>query len=210
MYLCRMNRTIRFIIVILYIAIATAACIGSYIHGTRFFLYFTNLGNLYCLGLMTNELTRLIRRKPISIPLMQWEFGGLISIIVISVVYNLLLGDPTSAAYWHNWPSVGLHLLTPLLYSIYFIITRPMRKVSVGGIQCSILLPYLYIAFIYVRHYITGDNWFPYFFLDLNRIGWSGALGWVIALTTIFVLVGITFIYIAKFKAGPHKGKPLN
>lgn len=200
MYLCRMNRTTRIIIVVLYIAIATASCIGSYIYGTRFFLYFTNLGNLYCLGLMINELTRLIRRKPISIPLMQWEFGGLISIIVISVVYNLLLGDPTSAAYWHNWPSVGLHLITPLLYTAYFVITRPMRKVDVGGIQCSILLPYLYIAFIYVRHYITGDNWFPYFFLDLNRIGWSGAIGWIIALTTIFVIVGITFIYLAKLK----------
>ena len=196
-----MKRTLRIIFVALYIAIATAACIGSGIYGTRFFLYFTNLGNLYCLGLMINELRRLLQRKSISIPLMQWEFGGLISIIVISAVYNLLLGDPTTPAYWSNWPSVGLHLVTPILYTLYFIATRPMRKVSVGGIQCSILLPYLYIAFICVRHYITGDNWFPYFFLDLNRIGWSGALGWIIALTTVFVVVGITFIYLGKRRA---------
>ena len=195
-----MKRTIRIIFVILYIAVATASCIGAAAHGTRFFLYFTNLGNLYCLGLMINELTRLIRHKSISTSLMQWEFGGFISIIVISVVYNLLLGDPTEKSYWTNWPSVGLHLATPLLYTLYFIATRPMRKVSVGGIQCSILLPYLYIAFIYVRHYITGDNWFPYFFLDLNRIGWAGALGWIIALTATFVLVGLAFIYLGRKK----------
>ena len=193
-----MSRTFRFATVILYILVATYGCYGSWLHGTRFFLYFTNLGNLYCLGLMVNELVRLIRRRPISLPLMQWEFGGLISILVIGVVYNLLLGDPTSLAYWANKPSVCLHLITPILYAAYFFATRPVRKVAAGGIQCSILLPYLYIAFIYMRHLITGDQWFPYFFLDINRIGWIGAFCWVIALTIIFVLTGIIFIYLGK------------
>ena len=193
-----MSRTLRFIVVILYIAVATYGCFSSWLYGTRFFLYFTNLGNLYCLALMVNELVRLIRRKSLSLPLLQWEFGGLISILVIGAVYNLLLGDPTSAAYWTNKPSVCLHLITPILYAIYFFSTRPVRKVDVGGIQCSILLPYLYIAFIYTRHLITGDQWFPYFFLDINRIGWSGALGWIIALTVVFVLTGFFFIYLGK------------
>ena len=193
-----MSRTLRFIVVILYIAVATYGCFSSWLYGTRFFLYFTNLGNLYCLALMVNELVRLIRRKSLSLPLLQWEFGGLISILVIGAVYNLLLGDPTSAAYWTNKPSVCLHLITPILYAIYFLSTRPVRKVDVGGIQCSILLPYLYIAFIYTRHLITGDQWFPYFFLDINRIGWSGALGWIIALTVVFVLTGFFFIYLGK------------
>ena len=115
-----MSRTFRFITVILYILIATYGCYSSWYYGTRFFLYFTNLGNLYCLGLMINELVRLLRRKSISLPLLQWEFGGLISILVISVVYNLLLGDPTSAAYWVNKPSICLHLITPILYTLYF------------------------------------------------------------------------------------------
>ena len=194
-----MSRIFRFIAVILYIAVATYGCISSWQHyDARFFLYFTNLGNLYCLVLMVNELVRLIRRKSLSLPLLQWEFGGLISILVIGAVYNLLLGDPTSAAYWANKPSVCLHLITPILYAIYFLSTRPVRKVDVGGIQCSILLPYLYIAFIYTRHLITGDQWFPYFFLDINRIGWSGALGWIIALTVVFVLTGIIFIQLGK------------
>lgn len=193
-----MSRTFRFIIVILYILVAAYGCISSWLYGTRFFLYFTNLGNLYCLGLMINELVRLIRRKPISLPLMQWEFGGLISILVIGTVYNLLLGDPTSASYWNNKPSVCLHLITPILYTIYFVATRPMRKVTAGGIQCGILLPYLYIAFIYARHLITGDQWFPYFFLDINRIGWVGAICWIIALTAVFVLTGVIFIYLGR------------
>ena len=193
-----MSRTLRFIVVILYIAVAIYGCFSSWLYGTRFFLYFTNLGNLYCLALMVNELVRLLRRKSLSLPLLQWEFGGLISILVIGAVYNLLLGDPTSAAYWANKPSVCLHLITPILYAIYFLCTRPVRKVTVGGIQSSILLPYLYIAFIYTRHLITGDQWFPYFFLDINRIGWSGALGWIIALTVVFVLTGFFFIYLGK------------
>lgn len=196
-----MNRPLRFAIVILYIFVATYGCVSSWVYGTRFFLYFTNLGNLYCLGLMINELVRLIRRKAISLPLLQWEFAGLISILVIGAVYNLLLGDPTSASYWANKPSVCLHLITPILYALYFFSTRPVRKVAVGGIQCSILLPYLYIAFIYTRHLITGDPWFPYFFLDINRIGWLGALCWIIALTGVFVLTGVLFIYIGKRRA---------
>ena len=196
-----MNRPLRFAIVILYIFVATYGCVSSWVYGTRFFLYFTNLGNLYCLGLMINELVRLIRRKAISLPLLQWEFAGLISILVIGAVYNLLLGDLTSASYWANKPSVCLHLITPILYALYFFSTRPVRKVAVGGIQCSILLPYLYIAFIYTRHLITGDPWFPYFFLDINRIGWLGALCWIIALTGVFVLTGILFIYIGKRRA---------
>ena len=196
-----MNRPLRFAIVILYIFVATYGCVSSWVYGTRFFLYFTNLGNLYCLGLMINELVRLIRRKAISLSLLQWEFAGLISILVIGAVYNLLLGDPTSASYWANKPSVCLHLITPILYALYFFSTRPVRKVAVGGIQCSILLPYLYIAFIYTRHLITGDPWFPYFFLDINRIGWLGALCWIIALTGVFVLTGILFIYIGKRRA---------
>ena len=193
-----MKRIIRFVIVILYILVASYGCYSAWKYGSHFFLYFTNLGNLYCLGLMINELVRLVCRKSISIPLLQWEFGGLISIIVISAVYNFLLGDPTSAAYWANKPSVCLHLITPILYTLYIFATRPIRKVGAGGVQCSILLPYLYVAFIYVRHFITGDNWFPYFFLDLNRIGWQGALGWIISLTVLFVIVGFAFIYIGR------------
>ena len=193
-----MKRIIRFVIVILYILVASYGCYSAWKYGSHFFLYFTNLGNLYCLGLMINELVRLVCRKSISIPLLQWEFGGLIAIIVISAVYNFLLGDPTSAAYWANKPSVCLHLITPILYTLYIFATRPIRKVGAGGVQCSILLPYLYVAFIYVRHFITGDNWFPYFFLDLNRIGWQGALGWIISLTVLFVIVGFAFIYIGR------------
>ena len=200
-----MSRTLRFLIVILYILVASYGCICSWLYGTRFFLYFTNLGNLYCLALMVNELVRLVRRKSISLPLLQWEFGGLISILVIGVVFNLLLGDPTSAAYWANKPSVCLHLITPILYALYFFGTRPVSKVAVGGIQCSILLPYLYIAFIYTRHLITGDQWFPYFFLDINRIGWSGALCWIIALTVVFVLTGLIFIRLGKQKSKKHR-----
>ena len=197
-----MNRPLRFAIVILYILVSAYGCISSWqYYSERFLLYFTNLGNLYCLALMVNELVRLIRRKPISLPLLQWEFGGLISILVISVVYNLLLGDPTSLAYWANKPSVCLHLITPILYAIYFFTTRPVRKVTVGGIQTSILLPYLYIAFIYTRHLITGDQWFPYFFLDVNRIGWGGALCWIVALTIVFILTGFIFIHLAKRKS---------
>ena len=195
-----MKRITRFIIVILYIFVALYGCYNAWRYGSHFFRYFTNLGNLYCLALMIIELVRLIYRKSISLSLLQWEFGGLISIIVISVVYNLLLGDPTTPAYWANKPSVCLHLITPILYTLYIFTTRPIRKVNVGGIQCSILLPYLYVAFIYVRHFIVGDNWFPYFFLDVNRIGWSGAFGWVIGLTVIFVLVGSAFIYLGRKK----------
>ena len=182
----------------IFFLVASYGCYSAWKYGSHFFLYFTNLGNLYCLGLMINELVRLVCRKSISIPLLQWEFGGLISIIVISAVYNFLLGDPTSAAYWANKPSVCLHLITPILYTLYIFATRPIRKVGAGGVQCSILLPYLYVAFIYVRHFITGDNWFPYFFLDLNRIGWQGALGWIISLTVLFVIVGFAFIYIGR------------
>lgn len=196
-----MERFLRIFFTASYIVVAVSACIGSWIHGTRFFLYFTNLGNLYCLGLMLVELVRLIRRRQLSVELLQWEFGGLISIIVISVVYNLLLGDPTTAAYWENWPSVGLHLVTPILYTGYFIATRPMRKVGVGGIQCSILLPYLYIAFIFLRYYFTGDTWFPYFFLDISRIGVDGVLIWIIALTIVFVLIGFVFIYLGRLSS---------
>lgn len=196
-----MKRIVRLIVVILYIFVAAYGCYSSWANGTRFFLYLTNLGNLYCLGLMLNELIRLIRRKPISIPLMQWEFGGLIIILIIGIVYNLLLGDPTTPAYWANKPSVCLHLITPILYAIYFFATRPLRKVTIRGILCGILLPYLYIAFIYLRHFITGDQWFPYFFLDINCIGWTGAIGWIIALTVVFVSVGFIFIYLGKKKA---------
>lgn len=196
-----MKRAIRFVIVILYILVASYGCYSAWVHSNHFFLYFTNLGNLYCLSLMLIELVRLIRRKPISIPLLQWEFGGLITIIVIGVVYNLLLGDPTSASYWANKPSVCLHLITPILYPFYISLTRPLRKVGAGGIQCSVLLPYLYVAFIFVRHYVTGDNWFPYFFLDLNRIGWSGALCWIIGLTVAFVVIGLAFIYLGHRKS---------
>ena len=197
-----MSRIFRYIAVVLYILVAAYGCISSWqYYDARFFLYFTNLGNLYCLVLMVNELMRLIRRKSLSLPLLQWEFGGLISILVIGAVYNLLLGDPTSAAYWANKPSVCLHLITPILYAIYFLCTRPVRKVTVGGIQSSILLPYLYIAFIYTRHFITGDPWFPYFFLDINCIGWLGAMCWIIALTVVFVLTGIIFIYLGKRKS---------
>lgn len=193
-----MSRTLRFITVIIYIIIAIYGSYTEWMSGTRIFLYFTYLGNFYCLGMMINELVRLIRRKPISIPLIQWEFGGLISILAIGAIYNLLLDDPTTTAYWSDKPSVCMHLITPILYTFYFVTTRPMHKVTARGVQYGILIPYLYIAFIYTRHFITGDQWFPYFFLDINLIGWLRTLCWIIAFTLIFIAIGFTFIYLGK------------
>ena len=74
----------------------------------------------------------------------------------------------------------------------------------------SVIMPLIYVAYIVIRsslitHPAKGVVIYPYFFLDLGKLGWSGFLGWVGVLLAIFIALGYILYMVDKVIKGKNK-----
>lgn len=186
------------------------------------FVYYTLQSNIICavvmLMLIINNIKALRKgekwgRQEKYIVL---EFGVSIWILITCLVYNILLGSPFELEYWtkslHN---PILHLFGPVMFILDFFLFAKHGKIKNWSPMLSVVYPYFYIVYIVIRGIILGNIYngnipeefvvYPYFFLDVNELGYRGMLWWVAKLTVAFVAIGFIFLGIDKLLARKTK-----
>ena len=67
----------------------------------------------------------------------------------------------------------------------------------------------IYVAFILIRALILGNSYsgtlYPYFFLNVERLGLGGVTLWVIILVVFFVALGYILFMFVRFKTIKEK-----
>ncbi len=175
---------------------------GIYIKG--FYVYFTNLSNYLCIGIMFAELIQTVKKKENSYTsvLPTLKFMGIISILLTFFVFNFLLAKENSMQNNLSISNVLLHQVLPLLYVADWFLFYEHKKLKWYYPLLSTLIPLAYVGFIFIRAEIlnrVGYLIYPYFFLNVNNIGWGGVLGWIGILFISFVILGYVFVLIDKF-----------
>ena len=160
------------------------------------FSYFTVLTNL--LIAISLSITILLPETKIS----QFFTKAVVQssltsyIIIVCIIYNFAIRsswiEPVPKVIYNNI----LHVLTPILYLLRWIIYVPKGKLLWYDSIKSLVYPFTYLIYTLIRGELV--NWYPYFFIDLRYISYLEASINILLVITLFILFGSLLISIDK------------
>ena len=209
------SRTIQLIYQTVYCTLAlvgSVACLGIFddikMFRWDFYIYFTNLSNFLCFGVMLTALIQTIKKKEdgfvSSCPLL--KFIGMLGILLTFLVFNFMLAGAEGREPQLNWRigSICFHVVLPIMYIADWFLFYERKKTTWRYPIASISFPLAYAIFLLIHAAILGFNTsiltptgstliYPYFFVNLKTQGVPGVLMWIAILSVAFVAMGFGF-----------------
>ena len=209
------NRTLQLIYQTVYCTLAlvgSVACLGIFddikLFRWDFYVYFTNLSNFLCFGVMLVALIQTIKRKEdgyvTATPLL--KFIGMLGILLTFLVFNFVLAGAADRNPQLNWRigSICFHVVLPLMYIADWFLFYERKKTTWRYPIASISFPLAYAIFLLIHAAILGFDTsiltptgttliYPYFFVNLETQGVPGVLMWIAILSVAFVAMGFGF-----------------
>ena len=179
-----------------------------------FYVHFTNISNLLCIGVMFASLIQTAKKKENSYvtvaPML--KFIGMLGILLTFLVFNIMLAGAEGRDPQANWRigSLCFHVVLPIMYIADWLLFRERRTVKWYYPIASIGFPLAYVIFLFVQAVILKFDTsilipttstpliYPYFFVNLDKLGKSGVLMWIGILAVAFAAVGFIFLIIDK------------
>ena len=156
------NRTIQLIYQTVYCTLGLVgciACLGIFddVKAFRwdFYVYFTNLSNFLCLGVMVAALIQTIKRKEdgfvTTTPLL--KFIGMLGILLTFLVFNFVLAGAEGRDPQLNWRvgSICFHVVLPIMYIADWFLFYERKKCTWHYPVASIIFPLGYAIFLLIR-----------------------------------------------------------
>ena len=214
------NRTVQLIFQTIYCTLGLVgciACLGIFddIKNFRwdFYIYFTNLSNFLCLGVMVTALIQTAKRKGDdyvkTTPLL--KFIGLLGILLTFCVFNFMLAGAEGRDPQLNWRigSICFHVILPIMYIADWFLFYERKKCTWRYPIASVSFPLAYAIFLLIHAAILGFNSsiltptgstliYPYFFVNIDKLGVPGVLMWVGILSVAFIAIGFVFFGLDK------------
>lgn len=192
------------------------ASLGTFNYEYRgdFYVHFTNLSNYLCIFVIFAGLIQTIKKDKDSFvdkyPIL--NFIGVLAILLTFIVFNFILAGDREMYLNFRINSVLFHIVLPIMYVLHWLLFYERGKIKVVYPIYSIAFPVIYVAFIYIRAWILGFDptvpyIYPYFFLDLDKLGVGGVSKWVAILAVGFVVVGFIFYGLDKVLAKSNMKK---
>ena len=168
----------------------------------NFYVYYTNLSNYICAGVMFASLVRTYRQvsrgeEGFCETAPTFTFCSMLLILVTFLVYTFLLSDYTPLEYFSTLSNVLMHCVLPLMFIFHWLLFHEHGKMRwYHPLYCTIM-PLVYVLFIVIRAPFAkgkpGIDVWPYFFMDMDALGVSGFLGWIAILLAAFMVVAYAF-----------------
>ena len=207
------NRTTQLIFQTIYCTlglVGSIACLGIFDDKTMirwdFYVYFTNISNFLCIGVMVAALIQTIKKKEDSFvtaaPLL--KFVGMLGILLTFLVFNIMLAGEEGRDPQLNWRigSLTFHVVLPLMFIADGVLFYERKICKWHYPIASIGFPLVYAIFLLIHAVILkfdssitnatgkGTLIYPYFFINLDTQGIAGVLMWIGILSAVFIAVG--------------------
>ena len=199
------NRTVQLVFQTIYCTVGVIGVFASFdFFDMAFFgevyIYFTNWSNYLCLIVMFIELIDTIKTTEECCvePVYLLKFIGMISILITFFCYNF--PDPTRNPAWnYKINSIAFHIVLPIMYIIDWFLFYKKRKIKFTYPIYAAMLPIIYVIFMFVRAWTLNfnsneNNLYPYFFLNIENLGFAGAISLCILLMFCYMAIGFAFI----------------
>lgn len=191
--------------------VAVAANLGLFKgeFNSDFYVYYTNLSNYICIGFMFASLVYTIKsankKEDGYISLAPtFKFLCVILISVTFLVYNILLAkENTIAEYFTSLTNLTMHVILPIMFVLDWVLFYQHPNVKWYYPLLSTIMPLIYVGFILIRAAIVKDNAnvvYPYFFLNLDKLGVNGFVKWIVILVAAFVALGYLIYALDRIK----------
>ena len=210
------NRTAQLIYQTVYCAlgfVGCIACLGIFddieLFRWDFYVYFTNISNFLCVGVMLAELIQTAKKREDSYvsaaPVM--KFVGMLGILLTFLVFNIMLAGAEGRDPQLNWRigSLTFHVVLPIMYIADWFLFYERKKCRWYYPVVSAAFPLAYAIFLLIHAAIlrfdstimtptgTGVLIYPYFFVNLDTQGVPGVLMWIGVLSVAFIAIGFAF-----------------
>lgn len=215
------NRITQVVFQSIYCTLAVIAFIGSLGYfdakfNSEFYIWYTNLSNYICFVVMFISLFVTIKKavkkedgyvetSPI------FTFLTMIMIIVTCLIYNtLLVGDKSAEDYFLSINNLLMHLVLPIMFVLHWVLFYEHNKTRWYYPLLSTVMPLIYVVAILIRAVVLNGKdvtLYPYFFLNLENLGWGGVLTWVSILVVVFVFLGYIIYFLDNIKTYKEKFK---
>jgi hypothetical protein len=149
---------------------------------------------------------------PLFLPRIKGAFTMMITVTMI--IYHVLLAGGKFPLYTGGdfmfWLSlILLHYISPLMVILDWLLLSPKRAFRLYDPLIWTAIPFAYVIAMLIRAEIGGiitgiGSRFPYFFLDIDLIGWMVMSGYVAVITFGFILVGYAMVLIDRLTAKPR------
>ena len=157
----------------------------------RFFAYFTLLTNLI-VACVTTAFAIDGRWRPGK----QLLTATAVFIAIVGLVYHFLLSATWSPQGTQLVADRIVHYVTPTAYVAFWITCVPKGSHKRADVLVWLIYPVTYLVYALARG--AMDGFYPYFFIDLPKIGWASLLVNAAGLFAFFAAVGLAFIGIDK------------
>ena len=169
---------------------------GSSVAAALFFFlrYFTILTNIGVAGLMTLTTWRLLRRKPL--PPASLYAAGLVYVVVVGVTYEAMLRRLWSPRGVQFYSDMTMHDVILILSLVFWFAFAPKAPLHWSGPLRWLEFPAVY----FVATLIAGDlgAGYPYGFIDVDKLGYAGALGNALVFLAVFYGLGMAVVAVAR------------
>ena len=210
------NRTTQLIYQTIYITLGLVGIVASFgifddVNTLRwdFYVYFTNISNFLCIGVMFAGLVQTVKKKEdsyVSVAPML-KFIGMLGILLTFLVFNIMLAGAEGRDPQANWRigSLSFHVVLPIMYIADWFLFYERKKCKWFYPIVSILFPVAYLIFLLIQAIIlkfdssilipttTTPLIYPYFFVNLDTQGIGGVLMWIGIISTVLVVGGYLF-----------------
>ena len=181
---------------------------GSFMGGSRVFMFFTIQSNILMVAVCLAGAVRLLRGRPVFVWQRAVEFTAAVSITLTGVVFAFVLA-PTLGTHAWNVQNILTHVAVPSAAVLDFFVTAPAVHLPRRSVFLAVIPPLMYAVYAgigYARgwEFVRGAR-YPYFFLNwgspAGAFGFTKGLpfmgtGWWILAISVFLL-GIGRLYLA-------------
>ena len=162
----------------------------------NFLKYYTNISNYFVFTVSVIVLADTVKRlragetEGYNRKIRTFKFMTVVMILVTFLVVIFLLDSPLSANYWRNIGNMSYHFLAPLLFILDYILFEQKRSISVFAPLYSLIIPLVYVCYVFILGAAIQGFEYPYFFLNVNVLGYGGVCLWVLGLLGVFTALG--------------------
>lgn len=162
----------------------------------NFLKYYTNMSNYFVFAVSVIVLADNVKRvragekEGYNRKVRTLKFMTTVMILVTFLVYIILLGEPFTADFWRNLGNISYHVFAPILFILDYFLFEEKKSVSVFAPLLSVIIPLVYVFYTFILGAAIKDFEYPYFFLDVNELGYGGVMVWVVILVAVFTVLG--------------------
>lgn len=177
-------------------------------------VFYTNLSNLVCwvffLVLTIKTISDIksngVRGTTVFLP----KIKGMVTmmITVTFLVFAVLLaplmfqmgGNAAESVGLYSLANILVHYFTPLMVIFDWLLFDEKNRYRWFEPFRWLIIPYLYFIFALIRAEIGGELFggsrYPYFFIDVDKLGWGGVALYVLGITVFFIIIGYLLVAI--------------